>query len=157
VGGCEPVRAWVPVDLWITSLLPTGPPSAPRTPPADAGCGQSGAGYDRLPARRFEFVPFWGMKVFLVYAQRRVECTRCGVRVEEMPWAEGKHSVTQAYAWFDGLEVALYHTLGALPEPKFTTDFPEEAFIISSMGRGATQGSPMVFPVRLLSCTGNTG
>ena len=25
VGGCEPVRAWVPVDLWITSLLPTGP------------------------------------------------------------------------------------------------------------------------------------
>jgi transposase len=53
-----------------------------------------------LPARRFEFVPFWGMKVFLVYAPRRVECTRCGVRVEEMPWAEGKHPVTQAYAWF---------------------------------------------------------
>ncbi|MCA1605717.1 MAG: GDP-mannose 4,6-dehydratase, partial [Acidobacteria bacterium] len=25
VGGCEPVRAWVPVDLWITSLSPTGP------------------------------------------------------------------------------------------------------------------------------------
>jgi hypothetical protein len=25
VGGSEPVRAWVPVDLWITSLLPTGP------------------------------------------------------------------------------------------------------------------------------------
>jgi hypothetical protein len=25
--------------------------------------------------------------VFLVYAPRRVECTRCGVRVEEMPWA----------------------------------------------------------------------
>ncbi|MGH9425337.1 MAG: DUF2610 domain-containing protein, partial [Terriglobia bacterium] len=24
VGRCEPVRAWVPVDLWITSLLPTG-------------------------------------------------------------------------------------------------------------------------------------
>lgn len=53
-----------------------------------------------MPARRFEFVPLWGMKVFLVYAPRRVECTRCGVRVEEMPWAEGKHPVTQAYAWF---------------------------------------------------------
>jgi hypothetical protein len=25
VGSSEPVRAWVPVDLWITSLLPTGP------------------------------------------------------------------------------------------------------------------------------------
>ena len=68
--------------------------------PVCSDCGQSGPGYDRLPARRFEFVPFWGMKVFLVYAPRRVECTRCGVRVEEMPWAEGKHPVTQAYAWF---------------------------------------------------------
>lgn len=68
--------------------------------PVCSGCGQSGPGYDRLPARRFEFVPFWGMKVFLVYAPRRVECTRCGVRVEEMPWAEGKHPVTRTYAWF---------------------------------------------------------
>jgi hypothetical protein len=25
VGGSEPVRGWVPMDLWITSLLPTGP------------------------------------------------------------------------------------------------------------------------------------
>jgi hypothetical protein len=25
VGGSEPVKASVPVDLWITSLLPTGP------------------------------------------------------------------------------------------------------------------------------------
>ncbi len=25
MGGCEPVREWVPVDLGITSLLPTGP------------------------------------------------------------------------------------------------------------------------------------
>ncbi len=42
--------------------------------PVCSGCGQSGPGYDRLPARRFEFVPLWGMKVFLVYAPRRVEC-----------------------------------------------------------------------------------
>ena len=53
-----------------------------------------------MPVRRFEFVPFWGMKVFLVYAPRRVACTRCGVRVEEIPWAEGKHPVTRTYAWF---------------------------------------------------------
>lgn len=65
-----------------------------------SGCLQSGLEYDRLPARHFEFVPFWGMKVFLVYAPRRVACTRCGVWVEEMPWAEGKHPVTRTYAWF---------------------------------------------------------
>ena len=28
------------------------------------GCGRERPGYDRLPARRFEFVPLWGMKVF---------------------------------------------------------------------------------------------
>ncbi|MEJ2240147.1 MAG: ISL3 family transposase, partial [Gemmatimonadales bacterium] len=37
-----------------------------------SGCGDCGPGYDRLPARRFEFVPLWGIKVFLVYAPRRV-------------------------------------------------------------------------------------
>lgn len=57
-------------------------------------------GYDRLPARRFEFVPLWGIKVFLVYAPRRVDCPECGVRVEQMPWASGKHRLSQAYAWF---------------------------------------------------------
>jgi hypothetical protein len=30
--------------------------------PVCSGCGQSGPGYDRLPARRFEFVPLWGMR-----------------------------------------------------------------------------------------------
>jgi hypothetical protein len=42
----------------------------------------------------------FGVKVFLVYAPGRVERTRYGIRVEEMPWAEGKHPVTQTYAWF---------------------------------------------------------
>jgi transposase len=67
--------------------------------PVCSGCGRSGPGYDRLAARHFEFVPLWGMKVFLVYAAR-VRCWGCGARVEEMPWAEGKHPLTQAYAWF---------------------------------------------------------
>ncbi|MGQ0568154.1 MAG: ISL3 family transposase, partial [Armatimonadota bacterium] len=65
-----------------------------------SGCGRPGPGYDRLPARRFEFVPLWGMKVFLIYAPRRMDCPRCGVKVERMPWAMGKHPLTQAYAWF---------------------------------------------------------
>lgn len=63
-------------------------------------CGQPRPGYDRLPVRRFEFVPLWGLKVFLVYAPRRVDCPVCGVRVERIPWVEGKHHLTQSYAWF---------------------------------------------------------
>ena len=65
-----------------------------------SACSCPRPGYDRLPARRFEFVPLWGIKVFLVYAPRRVDCPECGVRVEQMPWASGKHRLTQAYAWF---------------------------------------------------------
>jgi transposase len=65
-----------------------------------SGCGRPRPGYDRLPTRRFEFVPLWGIKVFLVYAPRRVVCSTCGVRVEHMPWALGKRPLTLAYAWF---------------------------------------------------------
>ena len=65
-----------------------------------SGCGQRRPGYDRLPERRFEFIPMWGNKVFFVYAPRRVECPDCGIRVERMPWVSGKHRLTEAYAWF---------------------------------------------------------
>lgn len=68
--------------------------------PRCSSCGYSAPGYDRLPERRFEFVPLWGMKAFFVYAPRRVDCAGCGVRVESTPWAEGKHRLTQSYAWF---------------------------------------------------------
>jgi transposase len=63
-------------------------------------CGRKAPGYDTLPERRFEFIPFWGILVFFVYAMRRVECPRCGVKVERVPWAEGKSPITTAYAWF---------------------------------------------------------
>lgn len=68
--------------------------------PVCSVCARPGPGYDRLSARRFEFVPLWGIAVFLVYAPRRVDCPSCGVRVERMPWAAGKHRLTEAYAWF---------------------------------------------------------
>jgi transposase len=65
-----------------------------------SGCGCHGGGYDRLPARRFEFIPLWGIKVFFRYAPRRVNCSGCGIRVERMPWVSGKRRVTDSYAWF---------------------------------------------------------
>jgi len=65
-----------------------------------SGCGARRAGYDRLGPRQFEFLPFWGILVYFVYAMRRVECPTCGIKVERVPWAEGKRTVTTAYAWF---------------------------------------------------------
>jgi transposase len=65
-----------------------------------SGCGKPAPGYDTLAPRRFEFVPLWGMAVFLLYAMRRVACRSCGVTVETVPWASGKHQLTDSYAWF---------------------------------------------------------
>lgn len=63
-------------------------------------CGRRRPGYDRLEPRRFEFVPLWGIRVFFVYALRRVECPDCGVVVESVPWASGKNQLTETYRWF---------------------------------------------------------
>jgi transposase len=68
--------------------------------PVCSGCGKGRPGYDRLPARSFEFVPLWGMAVFFVYALRRVECPACGVKVERVPWSSGKGQLTTSYQWF---------------------------------------------------------
>jgi transposase len=68
--------------------------------PVCSGCGQRRPGYDRLAQRRFEFVPLWQIAVVFVYALRRVDCPRCGVVVEQVPWASGKGRLTTAYQWF---------------------------------------------------------
>jgi transposase len=68
--------------------------------PICSGCGQPAAGYDRLAKRRFEYVPLWGIAVFFLYAMRRVDCPQCGVKVERVPWAEGKSRLTTSYRWF---------------------------------------------------------
>jgi transposase len=65
-----------------------------------SGCGQVAAGYDRLPPRRFEFVPLWQIPVYFIYAMRRVNCPRCGVKVERVPWCDGKNQLTTTYRWF---------------------------------------------------------
>ena len=63
--------------------------------PCCSGCSKSASGYDRLPERRFEFIPMWGFAVLLLYNMRRVQCAACGVKVEEVPWAMGKHTLTR--------------------------------------------------------------
>ena len=87
--------------------------------PECSRCGKRCAGYDRLAEREFEFVPLWGLAVLLVYAMRRVQCPRCGICVERVPWSDGKCHQTLSYRWFlarwakrlSWLEVAeIFHT-----------------------------------------------
>jgi transposase len=68
--------------------------------PYCSGCLKQGRPYDRLEERRFEFVPLWGILVSQAYRMRRVDCKRCGVTVELVPWGDGKNRLTTSYRWF---------------------------------------------------------
>lgn len=59
-----------------------------------SGCGTRASLYDTMAERPWRHVPLWGIPVTLVYSPRRVHCPRCGVKVEKLPWAEGKHRLT---------------------------------------------------------------
>ncbi len=65
-----------------------------------SGCQKPRPGYDTLAVRHFEHIPFWGFLVFFLYGRPRVDCPKCGVVVEEIPWANGKEHMTKSYQWF---------------------------------------------------------
>lgn len=60
-------------------------------------CGKRCGTYDRQPKRLFEHVPIWTFKVYFRYAPRRVSCPDHGIKVEAMPWAQGKERMTRSY------------------------------------------------------------
>ncbi len=65
-----------------------------------SGCGKPGPTYDHRALRRFRFVPLWALAVTLVYVMRRIDCPRCGVKIEQVPWATGKSRQTTALQVF---------------------------------------------------------
>lgn len=64
------------------------------------GCGRKGPTYDTGEPRRFQYLPIWGILVFLIYCMRRIDCRTCGVTTEMIPWADGKHRLTTTFRWF---------------------------------------------------------
>lgn len=65
-----------------------------------SGCQRQAPGYDRLEEWKFEFIPLWGFLVFFIYRMRRVACPGCGIKVEAVPWVDGKHQQTKTYMQF---------------------------------------------------------
>lgn len=65
-----------------------------------SGCGQPAPGYDKRGERKFEHAPLYGIKVFLSYQMRRVNCPQCKVVVEKVPWADGKSTQTRSFQLF---------------------------------------------------------
>lgn len=91
---------WKDVEGREVVVIPLRPRA--RSKPICSGCHKEAPGYDTLKERLFQFVPFWGVLVFFAYAMRRVNCPTCGIRVEKVPWGDGKKRTTNAYCWFIG-------------------------------------------------------
>jgi transposase len=71
---------------------------APRARRARCGqCGHPARGYDRAGRRRWRHLGLGAVRIWLSYAPRRVECGRCGVRVEQVAWACAGSSFTLAF------------------------------------------------------------
>jgi hypothetical protein len=66
------------------------------TRPICSGCHRKRPGYDRLPPRRYQFVPLWQIPVSFLDAPRRADRPLCGVTVEEVPWSDGQSPLTIA-------------------------------------------------------------
>ena len=50
-------------------------------------CGRRAPGFDQCSSRRWRHLGLGRLRILLVYAPRRVDCSTCGVRVESVPWA----------------------------------------------------------------------
>jgi transposase len=90
------LRADLPVPTLDVELKPRA-----NGRPICSGCDKPAPGYDTMPTpRRFDFVPLWGIATVFVYSMRRVNCRQCGVKVERVPWADGKSTMTNEYKWY---------------------------------------------------------
>jgi transposase len=60
-------------------------------------CGFRAPGYDRAAPRRWRHLGIGRLRVWLEYAPRRVECAKCGVKTEKVPWAEHRGRFTRDF------------------------------------------------------------
>ncbi len=64
-------------------------------------CGGACAIYDHMPQpRTWRMAPLWILTLVLRFTMRRVNCPRCGVVVEQVPWASGKHQLCDGFRLF---------------------------------------------------------
>lgn len=63
-------------------------------------CGTLSKVRDRLKERKWKHVPLWGIPVIIHYRPCRVRCPHCKrIRVESMPWSQGKCRLTVGLIW----------------------------------------------------------
>jgi transposase len=63
-----------------------------------SGCGRACPTYDHADHPRvWQMPPLFKFTLALVYTMRRVKCGDCGVVVEKVPWASGKHTLCDGF------------------------------------------------------------
>ena len=62
-----------------------------------SGCGRPAPRYDRRPGRQWRHLSWGRLPACLAYAPWRVSCLRCGVKVEQVPWATGNSVFTSDF------------------------------------------------------------
>ena len=55
--------------------------------PRCSSCGKRAPGYDSRKKRRWVHLAVGRLRIVLEYAPQRVDCLRCGIRIEKVPWA----------------------------------------------------------------------
>ncbi len=65
--------------------------------PRCSHCSKQAPGYDRKPARKWRHLALGRYSIWLSYAPQRVDCPRCGVRVEQVPWATPQSRFTRDF------------------------------------------------------------
>jgi transposase len=66
--------------------------------PRCSGCGRAGPTYDHAAQPRVWILPpLFKFAMALIYTMRRVKCPTCGVLVEKVPWATGKHRLCDGF------------------------------------------------------------
>lgn len=60
-------------------------------------CEQGAPGYDRARERRWRHLGLGEIRLSLCYAPRRVACPACGIRTEQIPWAEAGSRFTRDF------------------------------------------------------------
>jgi len=61
-------------------------------------CGQACPTYDHAPRPRvWNLPPLFKFAMGMIYTMRRVDCPTCGVVVEKVPWATGKHGLCDGF------------------------------------------------------------
>ena len=100
----QPIKSFVYESVRFSEVLPDTIEVAvvPRTGSKAqcSGCNRHGPTYDHLETRTWLMTPLWTFTLALIYRMRRVECQTCGVIVEKVPWATGKHGLCDGFRLF---------------------------------------------------------